>query len=138
MLSVDRGRLQTSWKASEECRTTVKRLTTKVAQLRSGSGSKGKKESTAGKRKPVSFEGEGNWTREKAESLMPAGYFMYRDDFSKRWRGYHPRLKYTCSKSWGVSGNESIAVHSIAKTCWDHYIGLNPTKTCPWHFTGEH
>ena len=76
VLWLDRGRLQTSWKASEECRTTVKRLTTKVAQLRSGSGSKGKKESTAGKRKPVSFEGEGNWTREKAESLMPAGFFL--------------------------------------------------------------
>ena len=110
-----------------------KDISKKIRHVRKKGRSKSKgKDGKDGARKPVNFESDKSWSTGKVQSLMPENYKVYRDAFNGCWRVYTKKKCWSCSKSWGLSGEDGPAVRVIAEAAWNHHMSLQPDAGCPW------
>ena len=125
-------------------------ITRTVARIRKNLASKKKKSSAsasssssalssssssvAAARKAVSFESNARWSQEDVQAKLPPFYRAFKDSFNGRFRVYHKSHQWSCSRSWGPTGNDSKCVQQLLLLVWRRYLELNPEQVCPFKF----
>jgi len=93
--------------------------------------------SSSGKRKAVRFQSNAAWSLEDLQQLLPPFYRGYKDFYNKCWRIFHKAHRWSASRSWGPSGDDSRCCYKLLQMTWRRYLELNPGEACPYDFPPE-
>jgi hypothetical protein len=80
-------------------------------------------------RKPISMPGDEAWSDDLAQLYMPPGGRIKRSEFDARWRCWYGPVgddgsRWSCSKSWGWTGDENTVVESLLRASWARHTAL--------------